>query len=250
MTAEPTPTGEPLVVAPTPTIVLIPGAGGDARYWDRVVPHLADAGYAAIAVELPAGDDAAGIPEYVDIVVAAVGDRRRLVVVAQSMGSYTAAALCDRMAVEMLVFVAAMIPLAGETAGEWWTATGQVRAKRDLDLHEGRDPDGPFDPVVTFFHDLGPDALGDVMAAGESPQSATPFSSPFTATAWRSVPTRAVIGSGDRLFPPRFMRTLVRTRLGIEPDVVDAGHLIAMARPNELASLILDYVAQAERPPR
>lgn len=116
------------------------------------------------------------------------------------MGAYTAAALCDRTEVEMLVFVAAMIPLAGETAGE-------------------------------------------------SPQSATPFSSPFTATAWRSVPTRAVIGSGDRLFPPEFMRTLVRTRLGIEPDVVNAGHLIAMARPNELASPILDYVAGAERSP-
>jgi hypothetical protein len=35
------------------TFVLIPGAGGTAWYWHRIVPLLREAGHAAIAVDLP-----------------------------------------------------------------------------------------------------------------------------------------------------------------------------------------------------
>jgi pimeloyl-ACP methyl ester carboxylesterase len=44
------------------TFVLIPGAGGAAWYWHRVVPLLQAAGHDAIAVDLPADDPAAGLP--------------------------------------------------------------------------------------------------------------------------------------------------------------------------------------------
>ena len=37
------------------TFVLVPGAGGQAWYWHRVVPRLAFRGHDAVAVELPAG---------------------------------------------------------------------------------------------------------------------------------------------------------------------------------------------------
>ena len=36
--------------------LLIPGAGGSAWYWHRVVPLLEQAGLAVIAVDLPADD--------------------------------------------------------------------------------------------------------------------------------------------------------------------------------------------------
>lgn len=47
--------------APVSTFVLLPGAGGSAWYWSRVVPLLADAGHEAIAVDLP-GDDESDFP--------------------------------------------------------------------------------------------------------------------------------------------------------------------------------------------
>ena len=46
------------------SFVLIPGAGGAAWYWHRVVPLLQAAGHDAVAVDLPADDPAAGLPEY------------------------------------------------------------------------------------------------------------------------------------------------------------------------------------------
>jgi hypothetical protein len=39
--------------------VLIPGAGGVAWYWHRVVPLLREAGHGAIAVDLPGDDERA-----------------------------------------------------------------------------------------------------------------------------------------------------------------------------------------------
>lgn len=49
------------------TFVLIPGAGGAAWYWHRVVPLIERAGHEAIAVDLPAEDESAGLPEVVEV---------------------------------------------------------------------------------------------------------------------------------------------------------------------------------------
>ncbi|MBA2464846.1 MAG: alpha/beta fold hydrolase, partial [Nocardioidaceae bacterium] len=65
--------------------MLVPGAGGDAWYWSRVVPELTRRGHHAIAVELPAQDDTAGLEAYVDVVVAAAAGVDDVVLVAQSM---------------------------------------------------------------------------------------------------------------------------------------------------------------------
>jgi pimeloyl-ACP methyl ester carboxylesterase len=229
------------------TVVVISGAGGDAFYWHRVAPLLRDAGYDVVTPELPSGDESAGIDEYTDAVVAAVGERRGLAVVGQSLGAFTAAAVCERLPVELLVFVAGMIPTPGETAGQWWDATGQADAQRRQDILEGRDPDAPMDTMTTFLHDVPPTVLADVLAAGEPAQSTAPFATPFTATAWRSVPTRAIAGKLDRLFPLPFMRELAQDRLGLEPDVIDSGHLPAFSRPGDLARMILGYVREVER---
>ncbi|MFC7617623.1 alpha/beta fold hydrolase [Actinokineospora soli] len=56
--------------------VLVPGAGGAPSYWDLVVPLLRDRGHDAVAVDLPGPDPAAGLPEYTDRVLSAVGDGR------------------------------------------------------------------------------------------------------------------------------------------------------------------------------
>ena len=104
--------------------VLVPGAGGAAWYWHRVVPELQARGHEAVAVDLPGADESAGLPEYADAVVAAIGGHHDVVVVAQSMGGFTAPVACARAPVRLLILVNAMIPLPGETPGGWWGDTG------------------------------------------------------------------------------------------------------------------------------
>src|SRR5689334_25243588 len=96
------------------TYVLIPGAGSDPWYWHLVTPQLQERGHDVVAVDLPCGDDAADLGTYTDVVVDAIGDRRDLVLVAQSMGGFTAPLVCERVPVELLVLVAAMVPVVGE----------------------------------------------------------------------------------------------------------------------------------------
>jgi pimeloyl-ACP methyl ester carboxylesterase len=230
------------------TIVLIPGSGGDSYYWHLVAPSLAERGFNVIAVDLPAADDSAGIPEYADAVVGAVDDSTNVVVVAQSLGAFTAVEVAERIPVSLIVFVAAMIPAPGETSGEWWEATGQSDAQRALDLREGRDPDAPFDVMETFFHDVPRDVVERLFERGEPPQSGRPFESANQATAWRTIPTRVIAGSRDRMFPIDFMRRLSRERAGVDPVEIDSGHLLALSKPEELADVIAAFVSEAERP--
>ena len=81
------------------TFVLIPGAGGEASFWHLLVDELTAHGHDAVAVDLPADDDTAGLAEYADVAVEAIGDRTDVVLVAQSLAGFTAPLVCDRVPV-------------------------------------------------------------------------------------------------------------------------------------------------------
>lgn len=216
--------------------VLIPGAGGAAWYWHIVAPKLQDAGHEAIAVDLPGDDDQAGLPEYADLVVSAIGDRDDVVLVAQSLGGFTAPLAAAKVPVRALVLVNAMIPLPGETPGAWWENTGSLPARVAAAQQGGYGTD--FDEAVYFLHDVPP----EVAAAGASrqrPEAAVVFGSVCDFSGWPSVPIRVVAGADDRFFPVEFQRTVARDRLGLEADVLPGGHLIALSQPARLADYLL-----------
>jgi pimeloyl-ACP methyl ester carboxylesterase len=222
------------------TFVLVPGAGGQAWYWHRLVPELRARGHEAIAVDLPAGDDRAGFAEYADTVVAAIGDRRdRLVLVGQSLGGFTVSMVAERVPVDQIVLLNAMVPKPGESAGEWWEATGQAAARAAYAEREGRTAEG-FDPLVDFLHDVPPDVVAAAMELGEPEQSGTPFGEPWPLAAWPDVPTRFLQGREDRFFPLEFQRRLVAERLpGVEIEELPGGHCVALSRPAELAEALV-----------
>ncbi len=220
--------------------VLLHGAGSDSWYWHLVVPELRARGHDVVAPDLPCDDDSAGLSEYADTVVAAVGDRTELVMVAQSLAGFTAPLVCGRLPVSLMVLVAAMVPLPGESPGDWWANTGQEQAKREKDEREGRPTSGDFDPLVTFLHDVPEDVIAE-SAEHVKVQSGTPFLKPWPLQSWPSVPTRVLVGRNDRFFPVEFMRRVVRERLGITPDEIDTGHLPALSRPKELAERLEQY---------
>jgi hypothetical protein len=225
------------------TFVLVPGAGGEGRwYWHRVVPLLHAAGHTAVTVDLPADDDRAGWREYADTVVesasrapSAGGD---LVVVAQSMGGFTAPLAAIRLATTRIVLVNAMIPAPGETGGQWWDHTGQGAAAREFALQQGRDPDAPFDLMVQFFHDVPAEVAREGMAGGRA-QSGTPFEQPWPLDAWPQLPTRVLSSVDDRLFPVEFQTRVAQERLGITPERLPGGHLVALSFPEELTAALL-----------
>jgi pimeloyl-ACP methyl ester carboxylesterase len=228
------------------TYVLIPGAGGSAWYWHRLAPELRGRGHDVVAVDLPAADDAAGLPEYAATVLDAIGERARLVLVAQSLAGFTAPLVCERVPVDLLVLLNAMVPAPGESPGDWWANTGHARARAEQAERDGRTPREAFDPFEEFFHDVPPDVTAEAMAQGEPVQSATAFARPWPLERWPDVPTRFLQGRDDRFFPLEFQRRLARERLGLALDEMPGGHLVALSRPAELAERLEAY--RTERP--
>lgn len=231
------------------TVVLIPGAGGDAWYWHRVVPELQSRGHVAVAVDLPAADENAGLDAYLEAAVDAVeraGARGRdLMVVGQSMGGLTAPLLCGRLPIRLLVLLNAMTPRPGETGGQWWTATGHQQAFVAAARRDGRDPEASDAITDAFFHDVPPDVTAAALARGEPEQSDRPFADPFPLERWPDVPTRFLQARDDRFFPLELQRRVVAERLGplgVTVDEMPGGHLVALSRPVELADRLCGYL--------
>lgn len=223
------------------TYVLIHGAGSDAWYWSLVAPELRALGHDVVAPTLPSDDDRAGLEEYANVVVEAIGDRSDLIVVAQSLGGFTGPIVCARVPVKLLVLVAAMVPAPGEPPGEWWANTGWELAHREQAVRDGRSLDGGFDAKAEFFHDVPQAVVDAAMTRGERAQSGTPFEKPWPLSSWPDVPTRFLLCRDDRFFPADFQRRVVRDRLGITPDEIDGGHLPAFSRPHELVDRLERY---------
>ncbi len=210
--------------------VLIPGAGGAAWYWSDVVDRLIAAGQDAVAVDLPADDEAAGLDEYTELTLAAIGDRQDAIVVAQSLGGFTAAQVSARTALAGLVFVNAMIPRPGETAGEWWGNVGAAEARDALGF-------GPFDERIHFLHDV-PERI---LAAAEPPRPEADrvFETPCRFETWPPIPIRVLAGADDRFFPCDFQRRVARERLDVDAEVIPGGHLLALSQPDAVAAYLL-----------
>jgi pimeloyl-ACP methyl ester carboxylesterase len=218
------------------TFVLLPGAGGDAGwYWHRVVPLLQGEGHEVIAVDLPGADPAAGLPEYARVVIDAIGDRKDVVLVAQSLGGFTAPLVAAQVPVRAVVLVNPMIPVPGETAGAWWGNTGSSQAFTAAAEAGGYATE--FDSTTHFLHDIPAEVIATAPPPGDETDAS--FETPCDFAAWPEVPIRVVAGSDDRLFPVAFQQKVARDRLGIEPDVLPGGHLIAVSRPAELAAYLL-----------
>ena len=107
------------------TYVLIPGAGGDGWQWHRSSASCEARGHEAIAgrrcrpaTTAPAGTSTPTRSWRRSAIGASI------VLVAQSLAGFTAPLVCERLPVDLLVLLNAMIPMPGETGNDWWANTG------------------------------------------------------------------------------------------------------------------------------
>ena len=229
------------ILSDVATFVLIPGAGGSAWVWSRVARCLVEAGHEAISIELPGDDESAGLSRYTQLVVDATGSRSEVVLVAGSLGGFTAPLVCERVPVRELVLVNAMIPDPGERARDWWAHTGAHEAQAEAARAGGY---GPFDVATYFLHDVD----AQIAAEGEPYQRSEAdiaFESVCDFTAWPAVGIRVLVGDDDRFFPVGLQRRVARDRLGVEADVLPGGHLLPLVQPR----LVADYLLQPSRLP-
>ncbi len=215
-----------------------------ASYWDRVVPLLEAARHEAIAVDLPGDDEKAGLSTYAQLVVDAIGPRRNVVLVAHSLGGFTAPLVCARTPVRMLTFVNAMIPLPGETAGAWWenTGSGPARVAAAQRGHYAQE----FDVATYFLHDV-PESVLRAGPQRQREQSRMVFGEPCRFE-WPQIPIHVVASENDRFFPLDFQRRVAKERLGKDVEVLPGGHLVALSNPEGLSQQLLRLATSLRTP--
>ena len=115
-----------------------------------------------------------------------------MVLVAQSLGGFTAPLVAAKLPLASLVFVNAMIPRPGETPGGWWDNTGWADARVAAARQGGYGAE--FDLAVYFLHDVPP----DIAAAGEPyqrPEADVAFGSACDFSAWPPAAIRPTTGT-------------------------------------------------------
>ena len=170
------------------------------------------------------------------MIVDAIESCANPVVVAQSMGGFSALMACDRAPVNGLVLTNAMVPAPAETPGEWWAETGAIEARTAAAESGGYGTD--FDLRTYFLHDLTPKDASDVLA-DPGHEADIAFTQRCDIARWPDVATAAIVGQDDRFFPVGFQQQLLRERVGIEPVIVPGGHLLALANPDGLVEALL-----------
>jgi len=208
------------------TFALVHGGGSSGWDWHLVEPELRRLGHETSAVDLPSDDADAGWWDYADRVVEGIGGRGDVVVVGHSLGGFTVPLVAARTPVDLLVFVAGMIPAPGERFDDWWSNT-RYESTGEEDV---------------FYHDVTPE-LASQARARERHERARALREPWPLDAWPNTPARYLLCRDDRMFPPEWAHRHARERLGVEADEMDGGHYIALARPRELAERLDAYVA-------
>jgi pimeloyl-ACP methyl ester carboxylesterase len=208
------------------TFALIHGGGDVGWYWHLVEAELRRLGHETVAPDLSCDDDTAGLREYADEVVEAIGRRRDVVVVGQSFGGFTVPLVAARLPVREMVFVAAMLPKPGEAPSDFWRNT----------QYPGPSVDG--DTTEMFLHDVPRDLAEEALRRSRD-QSDARMNETWPLAEWPTVPSRFILCTEDRFFPPAYLRKVVQDRLGVEPEEIAAGHCVALSRPRELASLLV-----------
>ena len=230
------------------TFALIHGSGDGGWAWHLVQRALHRRGHEALAPDLPSDRDDATWDDCVDVLAAAVAGADDLVVVGHSSGGFIVPLAAERLNASLQVYVAAMVPQPGESAGQWFADVGWREAVAELAQADGALTGNP-DPAVVFYHDVPASLAGEARtkerATGER-LGEVPWPSPALSTITARIEARYVVTTRDRFIPPPVQRRVAARRLGITaPDEIEAGHCANLSRPGELAALLAGYVDPA-----
>ena len=232
----------------TVTVVLVHGAFADSSSWTGVIERLQAKGVKVTAAVNPLrgiaidSDYVASVLEQTPGPVVAVGH------------SYGGAVITNAAAraknVVGLVFVAAFAPDDGETLGEATpTSRDSVLNSALVPTHY---PSANGTPAVEFAIDPAkiheafaadlPLAQTALMAVTQRPISELAFSEPTRAPAWKSLPSWAVVATGDKAAGADLVRAQAQ-RAGARITEIEGSHVIMISQPQAVTDVILDAIA-------
>ena len=190
-------------------------------------------------MDLPREDLSAGPKEYAQAVAAALsGVEGEVIVVGHSMGGVTIPNVAALRPVSRLVYLCALVPLSGKSWDE--SRLPDPMVGKEFEAAIERLPGGRSvtrrEVVGSLYQDSSPE-LGAAAWDRCGPQAygiTQRASLDFPPT-----PASYVLTLRDRALLPEWQGRTAREQLGVEPIELDSDHSPFLARPSELAELLL-----------
>ena len=217
------------------TIVLVHGAFADGSSWSKVIPLLLAKDLNVVAVQNPTtslADDVAAVNRALESISEPV------VLVGHSWGGVVITEAGVNEKVAALVYVSAFAPSENQSVNdlfadypqpEWF---GAVSADSGGFLKISTTGIGEY-----FAQDLTEEEKS-LVAAVQTPFAASANADKVTETAWSQKPSWFVVSENDRIIYPDLERKMAET-IGAKVTEVSASHVSMLAKPEEVANVIL-----------
>lgn len=216
----------------TRNIVLVHGAFVDGSGWKAIAEILRKRGYNVSIVQPPETsfeDDVAATNRVLDQLDGPA------VLVGHSYGGAIITQAGNHAQVKNLVYVAALQPDAGESAGQLLAskpaATNYIVPSKDGFLTIQREH---FQDA--FAADL-PKAEADFIGNSQVATSGKALSTPITAPAWKTKPSFAIVATQDRAINPDLERSMYARSKAVTTEIV-ASHAVYISQPQAVAKVI------------
>jgi pimeloyl-ACP methyl ester carboxylesterase len=237
----------PTTAAPL-TVVLVHGAFADASSWNGVVERLQAAGVAVTAPANPLRGisiDSAYIASFLNQIPGPV-----LAVGHSYGGAVISNAATNAPNVVGLVYVAAFAPDEGETllavegnSKDSVLTTALVPLQYPTGQGTATATEFAINPAGfhdAFASDL-PEAQTAVMAATQRPASELAFGEPSGVPAWKTLPSWAVVATGDKAAGADVVRSMAQ-RAGATITEIEGSHVIMISQPQAVTDVIMTAV--------
>lgn len=230
-----------------PTIVLVHGAWANTAGWSGEVDRLQRDGYPVRAIPNPLRGlttDAADVADFLGTISGPI------VLVGHSYGgSVITNAAAGNRNVKALVYVDAAAPAAGETTAQLSGKTSALSAKPDT-LYDlvpySKAPTGDTHLYLkerVFLQSFGPD-LPEPTAKGlwasQNPAAMSAFTTPSSATAWKTIRSWYTIGTADKIITPESQMSMARRAHARVRLVPGGSHLTLISRPQAVTDQIVE----------
>jgi pimeloyl-ACP methyl ester carboxylesterase len=222
------------------TVLLIHGAWADGSSWSKLVPLLEAKGLHVVAVQIPLtsfADDVSATQRAIAL------EDGPVLLVGHSYGGAVITEAGNDPKVAGLVYVSAVAPDKGESAFGLITS---VQTPVGSELRPDKSGFLKLTPkgiAEDFAQDLPAREIA-VLTATQVPTSVGSMKGEITIPAWKSKPSWYIIAANDRAISP-VLEAAQAKRIGAITTTVSSSHVIMLAQPAKVATVVLDAASKA-----
>jgi pimeloyl-ACP methyl ester carboxylesterase len=220
------------------TAVLVHAAWADASSWNKVALSLRNLGLQVRSAQIPLtslSDDVAALKRLLQQVEGPI-----LLAGHSYAGAVITVGAIDATPVKALLYIAAIVPDAGETVGSLFR---QAEPEEGTRPKLAPDADGfLWLPAEAFANAVAPDASSEetaLMYINQHPIALRCLGEPMTAPAWRQTPSWFLVAGKDRMISPSTQRYMAE-RISAQIHFLNVDHTPIVSAPESVVRMIIE----------